>query len=60
MFFNLMDDLISEELGVGKETYIEIIETKCSKEEADFIIMTILKEDNDNLENAKETFNKYL
>lgn len=60
MLFELMDAAIAAELGVSEETYIEIIETKCTEEESDFIIMTIFNEDSDNLEKAKETFNKYL
>lgn len=58
--FGLMDEAIADELGVDIETYINIIENKCTDEDAEFIIMTILGEDNDNLENAKQLFNKYL
>jgi hypothetical protein len=46
-------------LGVSVETYIDIIE-KCTEEEAEFIINTIFDEDVENLDKAKETFNKYL
>ena len=56
--YNLMDEIVAVGLGVPMETYINIIETKCTEEEATFIIMTII--DEDNLEKAKETFNKYL
>lgn len=58
--FDLMDYAIAGELGVDVETYIKIIDHKCTEEEANFIIMTILEEDQDNLEKAKEMFNKYL
>jgi hypothetical protein len=58
--WDMMDMAIAEELGVDIETYINIIDNKCTDEEAQFIIMTILDEDQGNLEKAKETFNKYL
>lgn len=57
--FDMMDHAIANELGVDVETYIDIIE-KCTEEEANFIILTIMEEDEDNLEKAKEMFNKYL
>tara|TARA_R110000868_G_scaffold1452_5_gene11412 strand:- start:1162 stop:1353 length:192 start_codon:yes stop_codon:yes gene_type:complete len=57
--FDAIDDAIAQELGVDVEVYIDIIE-KCTEEEANFIIMTIMEEDADNLEKAKEMFNKYL
>jgi len=57
--FDMMDMAIAGELGVDVEVYIDIIE-KCTEEEANFIIMTILDEDADNIEKAKEMFNKYL
>jgi hypothetical protein len=57
--YDMMDIAIAGELGVDVEVYIDIIE-KCTEEEANFIIMTIMEEDQDNLEKAKEMFNKYL
>jgi hypothetical protein len=57
--FDMMDTAIAGELGVDVEVYIDIIE-KCTEEEANFIIMAILDEDADNIEKAKEMFNKYL
>ena len=57
--WDMMDMAIAGELGVDVEVYIDIIE-KCTEEEANFIIMTIMEEDQDNLEKAKEMFNKYL
>ena len=57
--FDMMDMAIAGELGVDIEVYIDIIE-KCTEEEANFIIMTILDEDADSIEKAKEMFNKYL
>lgn len=58
--WDMMDMAIAGELGVDVETYIDIIDDKCTEEEANFIIMTILDEDEENLEKAKEMFNKYL
>jgi len=57
--FDMMDMAIAGELGVDVEMYIDIIE-KCTEEEANFIILAILEEDTDNIEKAKEMFNKYL
>ena len=58
--WDMMDHAIAEGLEVDVETYIKIIDTKCTEEEAHFIIMTILEEDQDNYDKAQETFNKYL
>jgi hypothetical protein len=58
--FDMMDDAIAKELGVDLYTYIRIIDHKCTDEEANFIILTIMEGDADNLEKAKEMFNKYL
>jgi len=58
--WDMMDDAIANELGVDVETYIKIIDHKCTEEEANFIILTIMEEDQDNLEKTKEMFNKYL
>jgi hypothetical protein len=57
--FDMMDYAIAGELGVDVEVYIDLIE-KCTEEEANFIILAILEEDADNIEKAKEMFNKYL
>ena len=58
--FDMMDDAIAHELGVDLYTYIKIIDHKCTDEEANFIILTIMEEDANNLEKAKQMFNKYL
>jgi hypothetical protein len=58
--FDMMDYAIAGELGVDVKTYVKIIDCKCTEEEANFIILTIMEEDQDNLEKAKEMFNKYL
>ena len=57
--FDMMDMAIAGELGVDVEVYIDIIE-KCTEEEANFIIMAIMEEDEKNIQVAKEMFNKYL
>jgi hypothetical protein len=59
-FYDLMDEIVAVGLGVPVETYINIIETKCTEEEVTFIITTFIDEDDANFDNAKETFNKYL
>jgi hypothetical protein len=61
-FFDIMDQVIADTLEVDVEKYIEIIETKCSEEEATTIIMTLLEsEDNpEEIEKAKAIFNKYV
>jgi len=58
--WDMMDDAIANELGVDLYTYIRIIDHKCTDEDATFIILTIMEEDAENLQKAKETFNKYL
>jgi hypothetical protein len=58
--YDLLDQGIAQGLGVSVETYVRIIETKCTEEEAEFIITTIYDEDMENLDKAKEMFNKYL
>ena len=55
--YNLMDDAMAQELGVDVKTYIEVIDKKCTEEEAIFIIDTIMDEDSANLEKAKALFN---
>jgi len=44
MFHDLMDELMAGELGVDVETYIDVIEDKCTMEEAKFIIDNIFQE----------------
>ncbi len=58
--WDMMDNAIAQELGVDLETYIKVIDHKCTEEEANFIILTIMEEDEENLEKAKEMFSKYL
>ena len=57
--FEMMDDAFAHELGVDLETYVDVIENKCTVEEADFIIDQLFREDGD-VEAAKQMFNSKL
>ena len=56
--FELMDHAIADELGVDLKTYVDVIENKCSYEEADFIIEQLFNEGD--IEAAKQMFNSKL
>ena len=56
--FEIMDDAFAQELGVDLETYIDVIENKCTLEEADFIISNLFNEED--IEEAKQMFNSKL
>jgi len=56
--FELMDHAIADELGVDLETYVDVIENKCTYEEADFIIEQLFNEGD--VEAAKQMFNSKL
>ena len=56
--YEMMDDAFAQELGVNLETYVDVIENKCSYEEADFIINNLFNEED--IEKAKEMFNSKL
>ena len=56
--FELMDHAIADELGVNLETYVDVIENKCTFEEADFIIDQLFNEGD--VEAAKQLFNSKL
>jgi hypothetical protein len=58
--FDIFDSAIAEGLGVSLETYIDVIENKCSKDEAEEIIMAFFNEDETKIDGAKKLFNKYL
>lgn len=58
--YNLMDEAMAQELGLDLKTYIEVIDKKCTEEEATFIINTIMDEDEVNIEKAKALFNSKL
>jgi hypothetical protein len=53
-----MDSMIAGELGVDVETYIDVIENRCTLEEADFIIYECCQPRN--VEAAKKLFNSKL
>jgi hypothetical protein len=56
--FEMMDHAIADELGVDLETYVDVIENKCTFEEADFIIEQLFNEGD--IEAAKQMFNSKL
>jgi hypothetical protein len=56
--FEMLDDSFAQELGVDLETYIDVIENKCSYEEADFIIDNLFNEGD--IEVAKQLFKSKL
>lgn len=58
--YDMMDEAIAAELGVDVETYVDIIENKCSIREANYIINVILEKRLDKLDRAKAIFNNYL
>ena len=59
--FDLMDQAIADELGVDVPTYIEVIDFKCSEEDATTIIMTLLDSEDkpEEIAKAKALFDKY-
>lgn len=56
--FEMMDDAFADELGVDLETYVDVIENRCTFEEADFIIDQLFNEGD--IEAAKTLFNSKL
>ncbi len=56
--FEMLDDAFADELGVDLETYVDVIENKCTFEEADFIIDQLFNEGD--IDAAKEMFNNKL
>jgi hypothetical protein len=56
--FEMLDDSFAQELGVDLETYIDVIDNKCSYEEADFIIDNLFNEGD--IEAAKQLFKSKL
>lgn len=51
---------MAQGLGVDLKTYIEIIDKKCTEEEATFIINTIMDQDTNTIEKAKALFHSKL
>lgn len=58
--YNLIDDVMAQELGVDVKTYIEVVDKKCTVDEATFIIDTIMDEDEVNIEKTKALFHSKL
>jgi hypothetical protein len=56
--FEMLDDAFADELGVDLETYVDVIENRCTLEEADFIIDQLFNEGD--IDAAKEMFNSKL
>lgn len=56
--FEMMDGAFADELGVDLETYVDVIENRCTFEEADFIIDQLFNEGD--IDAAKEMFNSKL
>ena len=56
--FEMLDNAFAEELGVNLETYVDVIENKCTVEEAGFIIDQLFNEKD--VDAAKEMFNNKL
>jgi hypothetical protein len=54
--YEMIDEAIAFELGVDVETYVDVIENKCTLEEADAIIDAIWTKDD--IEEAKRLFNQ--
>jgi len=54
--YEMIDEAIAFELGVNVETYVDVIENKCTLEEAD-VIIGIIWEQGD-IEEAKRLFNQ--
>ena len=59
--FDIFDQCLAQSLDVDVETYIHVIEHKCTEEDATTIIMTLLdSEDNpEEIAKAKALFDKY-
>lgn len=54
--YEMIDEAIAFELGVNVETYVDVIENKCTLEEADAIIDAIWTKGD--IEEAKRLFNQ--
>lgn len=54
--YEMIDEAIAFELGVDVETYVDVIENKCTYEEADAILDIIWKQGD--IEEAKRLFNQ--
>jgi hypothetical protein len=59
--FDMIDQILANSLGIDVETYIEIIDHKCTEEDATTIIMTLLDSEDrpEEIAKARSIFNKY-
>lgn len=59
--FDMFDQCLAQSLGVDVKTYIEVIDFKCSEEDATTIIMTLLDSEDkpEEIAKAKVLFDKY-
>jgi hypothetical protein len=59
--FDMFDQCLAQSLGVDVETYIKVIDFKCSEEDATTIIMTLLDSEDkpEEIAKAKVLFDKY-
>ncbi|MEY4573090.1 MAG: hypothetical protein RLZ10_2365 [Bacteroidota bacterium] len=59
--FDMLDQCLAQSLGVDVETYIKIIEHKCTEEDATAIIMTLLDSEDkpEEIAKAKAIFDQY-
>lgn len=59
--FDMFDDILATALGVDVETYIDVIENKCTEEDATEIINTLLDSEDrpEEIEKARALFSKY-
>ena len=54
--YEMIDEALAFELGVDVETYVDVIENKCTLEEADAILDIVWKQGD--IEEAKRLFNQ--
>jgi len=58
--YGAMDDIIAEELKVDIQTYVNILENKCTYNEGKFIIFSLLSHRQDKKEKAIKLFKSKL
>ena len=58
--FGAMDEIIAEELNTDTQTYVDVIENKCTYNEGKFIIFSLLSDRQDKKEKAIKLFKSKL
>ena len=58
--FGAMDEIIAEELKVDSQTYVKILEHKCTYNEGKFIIFSLLSDRQDKKDKAIKLFKSKL